>query len=60
MTEAQIQQQIILHVRNELKGIAFSVPNEATYQNKKFANTGVLKGVSDLIGLLPNLSLIHI
>jgi len=54
MTEAQIQQQIILYARNELKAIAFSVPNEASYQNKKFSNTGVLKGVSDLIVILPN------
>lgn len=58
MTESQIQQEIIIWYRNNYqmhgKGLIFSVANESTYQNKNFKNTGTLKGVSDLIVVLPN------
>jgi hypothetical protein len=58
MTEAQLQQNIIIWYRNNYqmhnKGLIFSVANESTYQNKVFKNTGTLKGVSDLIVVLPN------
>ena len=58
MTEAQLQQSIIIWFRNNYqmngKGLIFSVANESTYQNKVFKNTGTLKGVSDLIVVLPN------
>ena len=58
MSEASLQQSIIIWFRNNYqmhgKGLIFSVPNEATYKNKIFKNTGVLKGVSDLIVVLPN------
>jgi len=56
MNESILQQQIVLFFRNEYqmhgKGLIFSVPNEATYKNKKYANTGVLNGVSDLVVVL--------
>jgi hypothetical protein len=56
MTEAQIQQQIIIWFRNNYqikgKGLIFSVANESTYSNKKFKNTGTMAGVSDLIVVL--------
>lgn len=58
MIEAQLQQKIVIDFRNTHqmhgKGLIFSVPNEATYKNKTFKNTGLLKGVSDLIVVLPN------
>jgi len=53
MIEANLQQKCVVWYNNNrvIKGlgIIFSVPNEATYQNKRFKNTGVLPGVSDLI-----------
>jgi hypothetical protein len=56
MTEAQIQQQIIIWFRNNYqikgKGLIFSVANESTYKNKVFKNTGTMSGVSDLIVVL--------
>lgn len=56
MTEAQIQQQIIIWFRNNYqikgKGLIFSIANESTYSNKKFKNTGTMAGVSDLIVVL--------
>ena len=59
MTEAQLQQQIITFFNNNYclktqnpRNIIFSVANESTYNNKKFKNTGVLSGVSDLIIVL--------
>jgi hypothetical protein len=65
MTEEQLQQQIFIWFNNnyclknqEPRGIIFSVANESTYNNKKFKNTGVLSGVSDMILILPNKQLI--
>ena len=56
MTEAQLQQQIIIFFRNNYqmhgKGLIFSVANESTYKNKVFKNTGTMAGVSDLIVVL--------
>ena len=58
MNEANIQQNIIIWFRNNYSyydnGLIFSVPNESSYGNKKFNNTGVLSGVSDLIVVLNN------
>jgi len=58
MTEAQLQQNIIIWFRNNYqmngKGLIFSVANESTYKNKVFKNTGTLSGVSDLIVILDN------
>jgi hypothetical protein len=58
MTEAQLQQSIIIWFRNNYqingKGLIFSVANESTYKNKTFKNTGTMAGVSDLIVVLPN------
>lgn len=56
-TEAKIQQDIVMYVRNELRvGKIFSVPNESESKrdtiNKK--KTGLLSGVSDLIWIVPN------
>jgi len=60
MTEEQLQQKIVIEYSNNYclknmnpRGIIFSVPNESTYNNKKFKNTGVLRGVSDLIIITP-------
>lgn len=56
MTEAQLQQSIIIWFRNNYqmhgKGLIFSVANESTYKNKTFKNTGTMAGVSDLIVVL--------
>ena len=56
MTEAQLQQNIIIWYRNNYqmqgKGLIFSVANESTYKNKTFKNTGTMAGVSDLIVVL--------
>lgn len=56
MTEAQLQQNIIIWYRNNYqmqgKGLIFSVANESTYKNKTFKNTGTMSGVSDLIVVL--------
>jgi hypothetical protein len=56
MTEAQLQQSIIIWFRNNYqmhgKGLIFSVANESTYKNKTFKNTGTMPGVSDLIVVL--------
>lgn len=60
MTEAQLQQKIIIEYRNQFKGLIFSVPNEAAYKNKIYKNTGLLAGVSDLIILKPNAECIFI
>lgn len=61
MSEAQIQQQIVVWFRNKYclkhhnpRMCIFSVPNEASYKNKNFMLTGTLSGVSDLIVVLPN------
>lgn len=58
MTEAQLQNQIVIFYRNNYQmkgeGLIFSVANESTYKNKVFKATGTLSGVSDLIVLLPN------
>ena len=58
MTEAQLQNEIVIWFRNEYqrhgKGLIFSVANESTYKNKTFKATGTLRGVSDLIVVLPN------
>ena len=58
MTEAQLQNEIVVFFRNEYqrhgKGLIFSVANESTYKNKIFKATGTLKGVSDLIVVLQN------
>jgi len=65
MNEEQLQQQIFLWYNNNFclknqpkRGIIFSIPNESTFRNKKFKNTGVMPGVSDLIVILPNGKLI--
>lgn len=64
MTESKLQQEIVMFFRNEFqrhrKGLIFSIPNESTFQNKKFKNTGVMNGVSDLIVILPNGTLIFV
>ena len=56
MTEAQLQQKIVIDFRNTHqmhgKGLIFSVANESTYKNKTFKNTGTMAGVSDLIVVL--------
>ena len=59
MTEAQLQQEIIVFFRNNYclkthnpRNLIFSVANESTYKNKVFKNTGVMNGVSDLIVVL--------
>lgn len=57
MSEDQIQQQLVIYFRNNIKGIIFSVPNGGSRnvaEAKKLKNTGLLPGVSDLIILLPN------
>lgn len=55
-SEFQIQAEIIVWFRNNYtranRGVIFSVPNEATYQNKNFKTSGTLIGVSDLIVIL--------
>lgn len=57
MTEAQLQQNIIIWYRNNYqmhgKGLIFSVANESTYKNKSFKATGTMAGVSDLIVVTP-------
>ena len=58
MTEAQLQQNIIIWYRNNYqmhgKGLIFSVANESTYKNKTFKATGTMAGVSDLIVVTPS------
>ena len=63
MTENQLQQQIILWFSNnfclkshEPRCMIFSVPNDSSnfMETKRKVNTGLLKGVSDLIVILPN------
>jgi hypothetical protein len=55
--ESTIQTEIVVHFRNKYQrnktGLIFSVPNEATRKDKSFFSTGLLKGVSDLIIVLP-------
>ena len=55
-TEFNIQQDIVVWFRNTYclkhhspRYAIFSVPNEAAYKNKSFAQTGLMVGVSDLI-----------
>jgi hypothetical protein len=62
--EENIQQQIVMWFRNtyclkhhKTRMCIFSVPNEASYKNKKFRLTGTLSGVSDLIVVIPNKTL---
>tara|TARA_R110002020_G_scaffold385449_1_gene596358 strand:- start:300 stop:635 length:336 start_codon:yes stop_codon:yes gene_type:complete len=61
MSEAQIQQQIVVWFRNNYclkhhnnRCCIFSVPNEAGYKNRNFTLTGMMSGVSDLIVVIPN------
>lgn len=63
MTEDQIQAKIIIHYRNQFKGLIFSVPNGGTrniIEAKKLKATGLLSGVADLIILKPNAECIFI
>lgn len=57
-TEYQIQMEIVQWFRNEYQrkglGLIFSVPNEASYQNRNFKSTGAMNGVSDLIVIMRN------
>lgn len=55
-TEAKIQQEIVMWFNNthclkanENRSIIFSVPNESTTSQHRQHNTGLLRGVSDLI-----------
>jgi len=66
MTEEQIQQQIVIWFNNnyclktnEPRNMIFSVPNDSSnfMETKRKVNTGLLKGVSDLIVILPNKTL---
>jgi hypothetical protein len=63
MTEEQLQQQIILYYNNNFclkahnpRNIIFSVPNDSSnfMETKRKVNTGLLRGVSDLIIIIPN------
>lgn len=63
MTEAHIQQQIVIWFTNkycllinEKRCLVYSVPNDSinAIESKRKKNTGMLKGVSDLVLLLPN------
>jgi hypothetical protein len=63
MTEDQIQAKIIIHYRNQFKGLIFSVPNGGTrniIEAKKLKATGLLAGVADLIILKPNAECIFV
>lgn len=62
-TEAKIQQDIVLWYNNNYclnhhnpRGLIFSVPNDSinAIETKRKVNTGLLKGVSDLIVITPN------
>ena len=56
-TEAKIQQEIVMFVRNELReGIIFSVPNETESKMDAIRKkaTGMMAGVSDLIYITEN------
>lgn len=62
-TEAKIQQNIVLWYNNNYclnhhspRGLIFSVPNDSinAIETKRKVNTGLLKGVSDLIVITPN------
>jgi hypothetical protein len=57
MTEAQIQQQIVIWFKNNCKGIIFAVPNGGSrnpVEAKNLKLTGSLAGVSDLIVIQQN------
>jgi hypothetical protein len=57
MTEAQLQQQIVIYFKNNHKGLIFSVPNGGTrnpIEAKILKLTGSLAGVSDLIVIQQN------
>jgi len=63
MTEEQLQQQIVIWFNNtyclksnDQRCMIFSVPNDSSnfMETKRKVNTGLLKGVSDLIVILPN------
>lgn len=59
LSESVIQQQIILHFRNNnLKNgnLIFSIPNggKSQLENSQKKNIGMLAGASDLIVLFPN------
>jgi hypothetical protein len=62
-TEEQIQQQIVIWFNNNYclkidnpRCMIFSVPNDSinAIETKRKINTGLLKGASDLIVVLPN------
>jgi hypothetical protein len=57
MTEAQIQQQIVIWFKNNCKGLIFAVPNGGSrnpIEAKNLKLTGSLAGVSDLIVIQQN------
>ena len=63
ITEAKIQQDIVLWFNNNYclkhhnpRCMIFSVPNDSinAIETKRKVNTGLLRGVSDLIVVLPN------
>lgn len=61
MTEDQLQQKCVLLFKREIqikeKGLIFSIPNGGSrniLEAKKLKETGLLRGVSDLIVILPN------
>ncbi|MBC7524810.1 MAG: VRR-NUC domain-containing protein [Flavobacterium sp.] len=57
MTEAQLQQQMVIEFRNNYKGLIFAVPNGGSrnpIEAKNLKLTGSLAGVSDLIVIQQN------
>lgn len=61
-TENKIQQEIVLHINNKYclkhhkpRFLLFSVPNDSinAIETKRKVNTGLLRGVSDLILVMP-------
>lgn len=65
-TENKIQQEIVIHVNNKYclkhnkpRFLLFSVPNDSinAIETKRKVNTGLLRGASDLILLMPNIAL---
>lgn len=57
MTEAQLQQKMVIEFRNNHKGKIFSVPNGGSrnpIEAKNLKLTGSLAGVSDLIVIQQN------
>ena len=63
MSEENLQQQCVMWFNNkfclktsEPRCIIFSVPNDSSnfMETKRKVNTGLLKGVSDLIVIIPN------